>query len=127
MDDYNESTAENEEYWVNAMKYRMEDYVEVWRLHTSLKGFYYQHLLYEAAEGTQYKEHKDILEFLNHNKRPFGNKNIEQSVIFNLGWDTQWRMREQNQPFWVEVEVEKLLVLLRIEVEDSLSTEGESK
>ncbi len=103
-----DSTKEEVElYWKEVMQYRTERWLEVSRLITCLKGFYYDHLRYEAMDGT-YVEYETIYDFCEQAKRPFGNKDTTQSIIFLLGWDTQWSMCKVSQPDWVSKEADTL-------------------
>ncbi|AAQ17809.1 hypothetical protein Aeh1ORF144c [Aeromonas phage Aeh1] len=78
-----ESGMTRVKYWDNALNNRMEPFWERVRLETVLKGFYLEYL--QSEEDEQCK--MGIVEFLKTAKRPFGNKNIPQSIAFNLGWD----------------------------------------
>ena len=103
MFEYEMNTQENEDYWRDAIKYRMEEYWEVVRLVNALKGFYYEHLKYEAEDDIDFVDHETIYDFCLNDKRPFGNKNVIQSIIFNLGWDYKRQLEKHNQPNWVSI------------------------
>ena len=116
------SEEELDQYWKEVMKYRMEEYVEVWRLKTTGLGFYCRQLNFEKLEDRT-KDDDNFLTFLKLAKRPYGNKGVASSIIFNLGWDTQWTMRYHQQPDWVEVVAMKIHELLIKEVEEDLVDE----
>lgn len=78
-------------YWEDVMKYRMPEQDEVTRLITALKGFYFE----------DYRGYENLLDFAKYAKRPWGNKNIEQSIMFNLGWDVQRVLCYTEEPQWV--------------------------
>lgn len=78
-------------YWADVMKYRMPEQDEVTRLITALKGFYF-----EDEDG-----YENLTDFAKYAKRPWGNKNIEQSIMFNLGWDVQRVLCYKEEPRWV--------------------------
>lgn len=96
-------------YWNDVMQYRMPECYEVSRLITALKGFYM-----EDEDG-----YDNLLDFARNAKRPWGNKNIEQSIMFNLGWDVQRVLCYKEEPEWVTRIAEDLYnkVILELEQE----------
>lgn len=54
-------------------------------------------------------EKMSLLNFY-HSKRPYGNKDIDQSIAFNLGWDNAERRLtwHSDLPDWVKVETQKI-------------------
>lgn len=84
------------DYWQKAMSRRMPFCFEADRLETVIHGFF--------ARQT---EETDILEFWD-SKRPYGNKCIEASIAYNLGWDYERRLCHEYMPEWVEAEAMKL-------------------
>lgn len=75
---------EQDAYWKNAMDNRQPISDEVSRLISILLGHHYRHMLMD--EGKQ--DYLSLEEFV-HSKRPYGNKDIAQSIAFNLGWDSK--------------------------------------
>lgn len=95
-------------YWEHMMELRMPLDAEVTRLLNIGIGFYHKHLSFEAKENSKYKEHNDLLSFIERNKRPYGNKSIGMSVAFNLGWYCQCPFDMKWAPEWVIEEGRKV-------------------
>lgn len=72
-----------DEYWQLASSNRMDEFWEIVRLETVLKGFYYDEIQFG------HNDYENIVDFCENAKRPFGNKSIDQSIAFNLGWDNK--------------------------------------
>lgn len=111
-----------EEYWKDAMNHRQPEWCEIERLISIAKGFY----LDELKNDADYKEENsidlskyDLRYFVENAKRPFGNKNKAQSIMFNLGWDWDRRLVEQSEPQWVIEEANKLYKNVIKELEDN--------
>lgn len=110
----------DEKYWLETMKHRQEECWEVERLINIAQGFYFSELKYEAEcskKNVIDLKNYDLLYFVKNAKRPFGNKNKEQSVIFNLGWDWDRRLVSQNEPQWVTDEANRIYRLVIKELE----------
>lgn len=105
-------------YWNKMFESRMPKEQELWRLEVFALGYYAKHLDFEKKEK-RHPEHLNFLEFLKNDKRPFGNKNTVQSIIYCLGWDSQWVMRIKCQPDFVTNEANELYQSLIIEIEKS--------
>ena len=106
----------HEEYWKDIMENRrMEEYWELDRLETILKGNLYDHNEY-AKEINQLHDIMTPLEFWD-SKRPYGNKNIEASIAYSLGWDYKRLLTTSVLPDFVEEEARKLHHQLRKELE----------
>lgn len=120
------SPEELTNYWQEVLQYRMADLHEVSRLKTAGLGFYCRHKNFELLEE-RHQDHKNFLDFIEDDKRPFGNKCIPSSIIFNLGWDVQRTMCFISAPDWVKDEAQKLYKLLIREVEDQLKDENLNK
>lgn len=103
----NSTEAEIEAYWKEVMRYRMPESCEVTRLITALKGFYF-----EDDDDTT-----SLFDFVRYAKRPWGNKNIEQSIMFNLGWDVQRVLCYMQEPQWVTMIAEDLYKKVVAEIE----------
>lgn len=80
----------------------MSENDEVTRLITVLKGFFCEHI---AGSGYCPKDREtylqDLISFHN-DERPYGNKSIAQSIIFNLGWDYKRQMCFYQIPDFLE-------------------------
>ena len=100
-----DSTAEPL-YWRARMAERMSKRDEVSRLVTVLKGFYLDERGRYATLG----------EFYHNAKRPYGNKGVEESIAFNLGWDRDRVLCESAMPAWVEAEAMELHRLVGEEI-----------
>lgn len=98
-------------YWEDVMKHRMPKQEEVWRLETILKGNLYDHNNY-ALECNRPEEIMTPYEFWD-TKRPYGNKDIEASIAFNLGWDYKRVLCHERMPEFVRKEAMELHDLLR--------------
>jgi hypothetical protein len=94
------SSLAEDAYWQQAMAQRMPLVDEVARLETVLYGFYCRQLGSEDAECS-------VQEFFD-SKRPYGNKDIAESIAYNLGWDFERRLQHMQMPDWVRAEAEKL-------------------
>lgn len=105
----------NEEYWKDAFIHRMDSYWEVDRLEMVLKGYLYDHNRY-AEETNQPSEIMTPLEFWD-SKRPYGNKNIALSIVYNLGWDNKRVLMKEDAPEWVKETAMRLHDLVKIELE----------
>lgn len=101
---------ENDTYWRDAMSRRMDRYDETTRLTTALRGFY-------SADD---EGHRTLWDFWRYAKRPYGNKGVEDSIAFNLGWDWKRVLIRNAMPEWVKAEAEAIhrLVGERIEHEE---------
>lgn len=101
----------DEDYWIDAMKHRQSNDCEIDRLISIGKGYYLSELKYEAEcdnkESVNLKDF-DFIYFIKNAKRPFGNKNIEQSIMYNLGWDWDRRLVSESEPKWVIREAEQI-------------------
>lgn len=101
-------------YWEEAMEIRMNIREEVDRLETVLLGHLY--LNNEYAKKVVGQDVMEPLEFWD-SKRPYGNKNIENSIAFNLGWDYKRVLTKEVMPEWVKDEARKVHDLLRRQLE----------
>jgi hypothetical protein len=101
-----------EEYWKQAMKNRQPLWNEVDRLIMIAKGYYLDEIKYEIEcndEITKFDFNDyDLLYFVKNAKRPYGNKNIEASICYNLGWDCKRDLENWRMPDWVIKEAEKV-------------------
>ena len=97
-----------ENYWHERMAERMPLFDEVARLVTVLKGFYLD----------EQRDFATLLDFYRDSERPYGNKNVEQSVAFNLGWDRDRVLREHAMPGWVEANARELHRLVGAKVRE---------
>lgn len=104
----------HEEYWQEVMKNRMPIDDEVTRLKTALMGFMYSHNEY-SKESNRHYDIMDILEFWD-SKRPYGNKSIENSIAYNLGWDRDRLLITSMLPEWVKDEAMKLHELVKEDI-----------
>ena len=99
-------------YWKNAMKHRMEKTYEIERLITIAQGNYLEELIHRDnycnkknfIDLTDY----DLAYFIENAKRPYGNKDIEASIAFNLGWDSKRRLEKERLPEFVKKEALEL-------------------
>lgn len=69
-------------YWTQIMRRRMPRAFELDRLLMILKGYYA-----DFSEQDESFVPVTMLEYLKHDKRPFGSKAKWQSIAYNLGWD----------------------------------------
>lgn len=60
---------------------------DVHRLVDSLISFYYQEKMYDISTGRE--DGMSTLEDFWDSKRPYGNKDIERSIMYRLGWDRE--------------------------------------
>lgn len=101
-------------YWKDVNSKRQDTSYEVSRLVSILKGFYLEDCFHYQKTPTK----KGLVEFQD-SKRPYGNKDVEASIAFNLGWDWArvlcWDM-EQMPDFMVK-EAEKLHALVLEELQ----------
>lgn len=110
----------DEKYWIETMKHRQKEYCEVERLISIAQGFYLSDLKYESEcneKNVIDLENYDLLYFVKNSKGPFGNKNKEQSIMFNLGWDRDRRLVYQDEPQWVIDESNRIYRLVIKELE----------
>jgi hypothetical protein len=89
-----------EQYWKDRMSNRMTVRDELTRLEMILKGHYYGANLPIGL--------KDF--FLS--KSPYGNKDIEASIAFHLGWDYERTLRHADMPEYVRESARMLHVQL---------------
>lgn len=83
------------DYWEQAMHRRMPKHDEVTRLLTVLRGFY-------LAQGPAHvSTDKPLIDFATNSDRPYGTKDISESIAFNLGWDHERRLTHSRIPDWV--------------------------
>jgi hypothetical protein len=113
-------------YWREVMQCRMEEQYEVTRLTHVLKGFLYDHNLYEKKINRGGED--TPLSFWD-SKRPYGVKNIGKSIAFNLGWDQRRKLDREEMPKWVYQEADRLhqLVKKELEYEEELTSRREEK
>lgn len=71
-----------DDYWRTQMSNRCEFRLEVDRLTSILLGYCYRESLHQGHIISP-------LDFY-YEKRPYGNKNIEMSIIHNMGWDSKY-------------------------------------
>lgn len=101
------------EYWKSVLSRRMSQELELDRLEMILKGHLYDHNEFDNT-------HKMTpLEFLD-TKRPYGNKNIENSIAFMLGWDHGRVLLEHFMPDNVKSEALALHEALRQRLTEDL-------
>ncbi len=103
-----------EAYWHERMAERMPLFDEVARLVTVLKGFYLD----------EQRDFATLLDFYSNAERPYGNKNVEQSIAFNLGWDRDRVLREHAMPEWVEANARELHRLAGAKVREAAPVHG---
>lgn len=96
-------------YWKGRLAQRMDDFHEVNRLLTALKGCYYEHLVHDPLEPMK------LSEWL-HTKRPFGSKAVDESIAYNLGWDTNRILCTSEMPEFVRKEARILFDMLHTQL-----------
>jgi hypothetical protein len=94
-------------YWEEVMSNRMETHFEIGRLEMVLKGHWYDHI----ANNDGIEDDMSLLEFWD-SKRPYGNKDVEASIAFNLGWDYKRVLTTEYMPTKVREEAGRLHELL---------------
>ena len=102
-------------YWEDIMANRrmpLDD--EVTRLTSALYGFLYRHNEYSRVANREY-DIMDPIEFWD-SKRPYGNKNNDMAIAYNLGWDYKRLMVTSILPEFVKVETQKLHALVKEEI-----------
>jgi hypothetical protein len=102
---------DNDEYWNEAIGHRQELCFEIHRLIQIAKGFYLDELMYNLKYNNKTEinlKNEDLLYFIKYSKRPYGNKDIEASICYNLGWDWNKSLREKDVPLWVINEAKKV-------------------
>lgn len=93
--------TQEEYYWTYAMSHRQPHADELIRLEMILRGYYHA-LNSEAQAQTGITDFAHgCISGQSDQSRPFGNKNIPQSIIFNLGWDYDRRLTTTTEPQWV--------------------------
>lgn len=102
--------GKEEAYWRQAMAVRMPFHEELVRLETLLHGFY--------SRSPEHEKEGSVIDFLRDAKRPFGNKNVAQSIIYNLGWDFERRLCRVAEPGWVTDQARMLYHALINEMEE---------
>lgn len=108
------SNDSNETYWQDILKNRrMSIKDEAYRLSHVLYGHLYNHNRYAEISGRN--DFMDVFDFWD-SKRPYGNKDIEASIVFQLGWDHERRLTENRLPEFVRDEARKLHVLVKEEL-----------
>lgn len=101
----------NEEYWKKSMSKRQPLSDEVDRLIMIAKGYLLEELIYESKckyKDTIDLDDTDLLYFVKNAKRPYGNKNKEASICYNLGWDWKRDLENWQMPDWVIEEAKKV-------------------
>ncbi|WP_442636523.1 hypothetical protein [Rossellomorea marisflavi] len=96
----------------------METYFEVGRLEMVLKGHWYEHI----ANNEGIEDDMSLLEFWD-SKRPYGNKDVEASIAFNLGWDYKRVLTTEYMPTLVKEEAAQLHELLGDKIKEWESNE----
>lgn len=81
----NTTGTTREKYWERSNNHRMDKTWELDRLETVLYGFYYKHIKFFEEDGFK-PDCETLAEFIR-SKRPYGNKDVAQSIAYNLGWD----------------------------------------
>lgn len=104
--------SDNDNYWKESLSKRQDARDEVCRLTSILYGFYYRNR----------ELNQTIYEFYS-SKRPYGNKNISESIAFNLGWDWARVLCKTQMPDWVE----KIAMDLHKRVGDGLDKEEDER
>ncbi len=94
---------ELQKYWLNVMSRKMPFEDELYRLKIVLHGHY------QIRE--EFYQNYTLVEFHN-SKRPYGNKDIEASIAFQLGWDYQRTLCENDMPLWVREFAKNLHIAL---------------
>lgn len=79
-------------YWTSMLQRRMPEHDEINRLITIMKGFYFSQIKNEFEndpEAFKFDKFSSINEFIDFHdsKRPYGSKDVEASIAYNLGWD----------------------------------------
>jgi hypothetical protein len=106
-----DDSDEKDRYWRDAMSRRMDTWEETTRLCTVLRGFF----VYDS------ERFPDLINFWQHASRPYGNKSVEESIAYNLGWDWQRRLCTSPMPAWVEKEALHLHQLVGERLKDERS------
>ena len=98
------SGEQKTDYWKLALSTRTVISSEMRRLMHIGMGFYikgYTHAAPDDCLVTNIKT-RNFYNFLANDKRPFGNKAIPESIIFNLGWDTNKFLAYDDAPEFVQ-------------------------
>jgi hypothetical protein len=86
---------ELKEYWATLLDRRMPEHDDVERLINILKGRYLTERLHDGIPPTG--RVADLIEF-HGSKRPYGNKDVAASIVFNLGWDYKRQLCHGDMP-----------------------------
>lgn len=104
-----------EDYWQDIMENRrMNAEDEAYRLSHVLYGQLYNHNRYSEISGRTY-DVMDAMAFWD-SERPYGNKNVEASIAFHLGWDSERRLTGTTLPDFVREEARKLHDMVKQEL-----------
>lgn len=93
----------DEAYWVNCLAMKREDFWVVPRLVSVLKGFYLEDCWFHNVQPTR----QGLIDFTD-SKRPYGNKDLEASIAFNLGWDWAGVLTRVAAPKMIQDEANRL-------------------
>lgn len=105
----------HEAYWKDIMENRrMPIRDETTRLTSALYGFLYKENEYDLLVGRTTSPMSPV-EFWS-SKRPYGNKDVDASIAYNLGWDYKRLMTSSALPDFVIEETEKLHAKVLIEL-----------
>lgn len=104
-----------EEYWKEIMENRRMFFNdEVNRLSHILLGHLYTHNKY--CDDTKQEFNKMDAEEFWSSKRPYGNKDVEASIAYNLGWDYKRILTTSDLPEFVRIEARKLHEEVKLEL-----------
>ena len=105
-------------YWKDSLSKQREDDYLVIRLIHCIKG----HYLEDCFNNKKIPTRKGVLEFSD-SKRPYGNKDVEASIAFNLGWDWAGVLHSVGVPEFVFNEASRLHDLVVVELQKELKDE----
>lgn len=103
------------EYWEGVLKNRMPFNDEVNRLSHTLLGHLYTHNLYCENLKRDFDK-MDVIEFWS-SKRPYGNKDVEVSIAYSLGWDYKRILTISDLPEFMRIEARELHEEVKLELQ----------
>lgn len=99
---------------------RKKEHDELYILFDVLKGLFLESIAYGVLNNDINFRHTTFVDFL-HSKRPFGNKDVEASIAYHLGWNYDYATHTRSQ-LTEEVRAEAMRLFRLLEQELTLKT-----
>ncbi len=106
-DKVRDNAESSDSYWQDVLQRRMPLVDEVTRLGYVARAFF-----------SEDQEYDNVLDFISSAKRPFGNKDVPQSIAYVLGWDYQRKLTSEDIPDCVSAEAMKVYYALCVKLRD---------